>query len=148
MKVEYIDLKNKPELINEAASWFSKCFEIPKEAYLKCMDEYLANKISYGWYLCLYNNKIIGGLGVIKNDFHKRVDLYPNICAVYVEEEYRGNGIAGNLLIMVVNELKKKKITPVYLLTDHIGFYEKYGFEFYDFVENLDGSKSRMYIHR
>ena len=35
------------------------------------------------------NDKVIGGLGVIENDFHDRKDLTPNICAVYTEEEYR-----------------------------------------------------------
>ena len=31
----------------------------------------------YGWYLCLDDDKIIGGLGVIENDFHDRKDLTP-----------------------------------------------------------------------
>ncbi|MBQ9448500.1 MAG: GNAT family N-acetyltransferase [Acholeplasmatales bacterium] len=148
MEYKLIDLYNYPNKVDEAASWFSKSWGIPKEAYLECMEAYLKGETPYGWYLCLCNNEIIAGLGVIKNDFHKRVDLYPNICAVYVDEAYRGHSIAGKLLNMAVEELKKKNVSPVYLLTVHIGFYEKYGFEFYEMVENEDGDMSRMYIHR
>ena len=144
---KYIDLIDYPNLKDDAAAWFSSCWGIPKEAYLECMDDYLNGVTKYGWYLCLDNEKIVGGLGVIKNDFHDRLDLYPNICAVYVLEEYRNNGIAGRLLNMAVDEMKKKGISPIYLVTDHIGFYEKYGFEFYTMVKSEDG-ESRLYIHR
>ena len=68
-----------------------------------------------------------GGLGVIKNDFHDRKDLTPNVCAVYTEKEYRCKGIAGRLLCMAVEDLRANGISPVYLLTDHVGFYEHYG---------------------
>lgn len=106
-------------------------------------------KSDYGWYLCLDDDLIVGGLGVIDNDFHNRKDLSPNICAVYTEEDYRGKGIAGHLLNMAVDSLKSKGITPVYLVTDHTGFYERYGWEFFCMVQG-DGEKelSRMYIHR
>ena len=68
---------------------------------------------------------------------------------VYTEKDYRCQGIAGNLLKTVLDDLKHKSITPVYLLTDHTGFYEKYGWEFLCMVQG-DGepNMSRMYIHR
>ena len=86
---------------------------------------------------------------IIENDFHDRKDLSPNICAVYTEEAYRGKGIAGHLLDMTVNDLKAKGISPVYLVTDHTGFYERYGWEFLCLVQG-DGEPdlTRMYIHR
>ncbi len=90
----------------------------------------------------------MGGNGVIENDFHERKDLHPNICAVYTEEGYRGRGIAGKLLELAVNDLKAKGITPVYLLSDHCGFYERYGWQFLCMVKSEDGEFSRVYIHR
>ena len=113
------------------------------------MDSYLSGQTEYGWYLCLYNGRIIGGLGVIENDFHDRKDLTPNICAVYTEEAHRRRGIAGALLNMAVEDLRAKGVTPVYLLTDHTGFYERYGWEFYCLAQG-DGEDepARMYIHR
>ena len=145
----YITLREEPTLKDTAAQWFNSKWGVPKEAYLECMDEYLNGDTEYGWYLCLDGEKIIGGMGVIENDYHDRKDLSPNVCAVYTQEEYRGKGIAGNLLNMVVEDMKNKGITPIYLVTDHTGFYERYGWEFLCMVQG-DGEEemTRMYIHR
>ena len=95
------------------------------------------------------DGKIVGGLGVIENDFHNRPDLTPNVCAVYTEESYRCRGIAGKLLNMAVEDLRSRGISPAYLVTDHTGFYERYGWEFLCMVQG-DGEPdmTRMYIHR
>ena len=146
---KYITLREQPELKLSAAEWFHNKWGVATEAYLECMEAYLRNETEYGWYLCLDGNQIIGGLGVIENDFHDRKDLTPNICAVYTDEEYRSQGIAGQLLNMAVQDLRSKGISPVYLISDHIDFYEKYGWEFLCMVQG-DGEPdmTRMYIHR
>ena len=46
------------------------------------MESYLNQQTEYGWYLCIDGDRSIGGLGVIENDFHDRIDLAPNVCAV------------------------------------------------------------------
>ena len=145
----YIKLRERPELKQAAAEWFHSKWNVPTEAYLDCMDAYLSGETEYGWYLCLDGNKIVGGMGVIENDFHDRKDLAPNVCAVYTEEACRGKGIAGQLLTIVVDDMKSKGITPIYLVTDHTNFYERYGWEFLCMVQG-DGEPdmSRMYIHR
>ena len=146
---KYIALRDRPELKDAAAEWFHSKWGVPTEAYLECMDAYLDGENDYGWYLCLDGDRIVAGLGVIENDFHDRKDLKPNICAVYTEEEYRCRGIAGKLLDLAVEDLRAKGITPVYLLTDHTGFYERYGWEFFTMAQG-DGEEelSRMYIHK
>lgn len=147
--ITYITLRERPELKSDAAQWFHQKWGIPVDAYLACMDAYLANETEYGWYLCLDGDKIIGGMGVIRNDFHDRKDLAPNVCAVYTEEDYRCRGIAGHLLNMVVEDMRGKGISPLYLVTDHVGFYERYGWEFLCMVQG-DGEPdmTRMYIHQ
>lgn len=146
---KYITLREKPELKDRAAEWFHCRWGVPKQSYLECMEAYLNGKTEYGWYLCLNESEIIGGLGVIENDFHDRKDLAPNVCAVYTNEEHRCKGIAGRLLDMVVGDLKSKGISPIYLITDHTNFYERYGWEFMCMVQG-DGEPdmTRMYIHR
>lgn len=144
----YITLREHPELMDLAAGWFNSKWGVPKEAYLACMEDYLNRKTELGWFLCLEGDGIVGGLGVIENDFHDRPDLTPNICAVYTEESHRCQGIAGVLLNMAVEDLRTKGITPAYLVTDHTGFYERYGWEFLCMVQG-DGEPdmTRMYIH-
>ncbi len=144
----FITLREKPEKMESAAEWFCSKWQVPKESYLECMRSYLLGETEYGWYLCLAGDRIVGGMGVIGNDFHQRKDLTPNVCAVYTEEAYRKQGIAGRLLNMVVEDMRQKGITPLYLVTDHTGFYEHYGWEFFCMVRS-DGEpeESRMYIH-
>ena len=145
---QYITLREKPALMQMAADWFHSKWGVPTEAYLECMEAYLNGDTELGWFLCLDGTQILGGLGVIENDFHDRKDLTPNICAVYTEESHRCRGIAGELLKMAVADLKAKGIAPVYLVTDHTGFYERYGWEFLCMVQG-DGEPdlTRMYIH-
>ena len=147
--LEYITLRDKPELVDSASEWFQSNWGVPKEAYLECMNNYLNGTTENGWYICRDGDKIAGGLGVIDNDFHDRKDLTPNVCAVYTDKKYRQQGIAGNLLNLAVNDMKAKGVTPIYLLTDHIGFYERYGWEFFCMAQG-DGEPemSRIYIHR
>lgn len=82
----YITLRDYPELKDQAAKWFSSRWNVPIKAYQECMNAYLMKRNELGWYLCLYDNQIIAGLGVIENDFHNRKDLTPNICAVYTKK--------------------------------------------------------------
>lgn len=146
---QYITLREQPELMEEAAEWFHNKWGVPREAYLACMESYLNRETELGWFLCLDSAQIVGGLGVIENDFHDRPDLTPNVCAVYTEESHRCRGIAGHLLNMAVEDLRSKGISPAYLVTDHTAFYERYDWEFLCMVQG-DGEPdlTRMYIHR
>ena len=74
---------------------------------------------------------MVGGLGVIENDFHSRSDLAPNVCALYVEEVYRRRGIAGELLQWACSDMGRFGIDTLYLVTEHTSFYERYGCAFW-----------------
>lgn len=79
---------------------------------------------------------MIGGLGVIANDFHRRTDLTPNICAVHVEPRARGRGVARAL------------IDRACLITGHDCFYGHSGWKFYGMAEENDGGWIRMCVRR
>lgn len=146
-----IRLTDMPQIKCRATEWFHEKWHIPLSAYEQSMSECLKQtKPVPQWYLALNKNdgNIIGGLGVIENDFHDRVDLAPNVCAVYVEREFRCRGIAGEMLDFVCRDMHKKGISTLYLVTDHIGFYERYGWRFLCMVQG-DGEDhlTRLYIH-
>lgn len=133
----------------KAARWFHEKWGIPYAAYLNSMNASLSGDRIQEWYLCLDGERIIGGMGEIENDFHSRKDLTPNICAVYTEEAYRGQGVAGRLLNYVVEDNRSRGIMPLYLITDHTGFYERYGWEFLCMAQgDGEASMSRIYVHR
>ena len=145
---QYVTLREKSELMLDAALWFNSKWGVPTEAYLECMNDYLNNKTEYGWYLCLCDGRIVGGLGVIENDFHDRKDLSPNVCALYTEPEHRCKGVAGRLLDFVCSDMREKGINTLYLITDHTSFYERYGWEFLCTVNEDGGGTARMYVHK
>lgn len=150
MSYEIKALRERPELKNEAARWFHEKWGIPLEAYLESMEECLSGEHPVPqWYLALEKGAIIGGMGVIENDFHDRKDLAPNVCAVYTEEDRRGRGVARALLNDVCADMKARGIDTLYLVTDHTSFYERCGWEFFCMVQ-CDGEPdlARMYIHR
>ena len=97
MNYEIISLADCPEIKSRAAQWFHEKWDIPAEAYEESMDECLKGEYAVPqWYVAMEGDRIIGGLGVIENDFHNRKDLTPNVCAVYTEEDRRCRGIAGD----------------------------------------------------
>ncbi|MBM6744231.1 GNAT family N-acetyltransferase [Drancourtella massiliensis] len=145
-----MNLREKPQWKQKAVQWFHEKWNVPVDAYLESIEESLNSENPVPqWYLAVKEEQIIGGIGVIENDFHDRKDLTPNVCAVYVEEEFRCRGIAGKMLEIVCRDMKEKGIDTLYLITDHDSFYERYGWEFYCMVQG-DGEEemTRMYVHR
>ena len=79
--MEIVKLRDQEHMAGEAAAWFHSKWGIPKEAYEESMAECLLNKGAVPqWYLVMENDVIIGGAGIIENDFHDRKDLSPNLC--------------------------------------------------------------------
>lgn len=149
--MEILKIREHPELAERAAQWYHSKWGIPLNAYVESIDDCLKREKSVPqWYLAMENGEIIGGLGVIENDFHERKDLAPNVCAVYTEKEHRCKGIAGKLLNFVCEDMEKFGIDTLYLLTDHTSFYERYGWEFLCMVreEGKEEETARCYVHR
>ncbi len=145
--MKILKLREHKNLSEQAAVWFSAKWgisaDIYKESILKCNG---ANAVPQ-WYVAYQDGVIIGGLGVIENDFHSRTDLTPNVCAVYVDEQHRSKGIAGQLLKFVCNDMAEFGIDTLYLVTDHTAFYERYGWQFLCEVQcENERQKSRMYF--
>lgn len=148
--MKIVNMRGTPELADRAAQWFHRKWGIPLRAYRESIRDCLKNeKPVPQWYLAMEQDAIVGGLGVIENDFHDRKDLTPNICAVYVEEDWRGRGIAGALLEHVCEDMRAYGVDTLYLVTDHTSFYERYGWEYLCMVQG-DGEpgQTRMYARK
>lgn len=150
MAYEIVQLRDRPAWKQRAAQWFHEKWGIPLAAYAESMDACITGSAPVPqWYIAVEQGRIIGGLGVIENDFHNRKDLTPNVCAVYTEADKRRQGIAGALLRHACGDMKRFGIGTLYLITDHTSFYERYGWEYLCMVQG-DGEPdmTRMYIHR
>lgn len=144
-----LSIRSCPELMEKAARWFSQKWSVPVAAYLESMGRSLApDAVVPAWYVIPDEvGGVLAGLGVIENDFHRRPDLTPNLCAIYVTEGYRMQGIARQLIDHACTALARQGIEDVYLITGHTQFYEHCGFRFYGMIEEEDGNRIRMY-HR
>src|SRR5699024_5733995 len=89
--------------------------------------------------------KIIAGAGVIANDFHDRPDLTPNVCALFVEKEYRNQGIAKEILSFIRKDMGALGISQLYVATDHTCFYERYEWEYLTTVQDNEGIPVYLY---
>lgn len=141
-----VKLRREPERRKAMAQWFHKKWGIPLEAYEESMARCLEGKAAVPqWYLLIAGESIAAGAGVIENDFHDRPDLRPNLCALYVEPPYRGKGLARALLNAVRADMGELGEERLYLVTDHVGFYERCGWKFLTLVKDPEDRTERMY---
>ncbi|MBQ8319217.1 MAG: GNAT family N-acetyltransferase [Lachnospiraceae bacterium] len=73
-------------------------------------------------------------------------DLTPWIGWVYTFPDYRGKRYAGKLLSHAEALAKEAGIKNIYISTNHIGLYEKYGYEFFQVMKDIEGEDSRVYV--
>ncbi|ELW86107.1 GNAT family N-acetyltransferase [Acinetobacter baumannii] len=146
--MQILRLSDYPQYKEMAAQWFSEKWQIPVEAYLESIQISIDQKHAIPqWYIVLNKDKhLIAGAGVIDNDFHECKDLTPNLCALFVEENYRNQNIAKQILDFVREDLSNQGIQTLYLITDHTEFYEKCGWRFLMLVKDEEGEMVRMYV--
>ena len=89
-----------------------------------------------GWgdiYLMMDGENIVSFATLTGQDSVRDESLTPWIGFVYTAPEYRGRRYAGQLLTFIEGVAAKKGHKRLYLSTDHVGLYEKYG---YTYLEN------------
>ena len=96
------------------------------------------------WYLLEEKGRTLGCAGLIPNDFISRADLWPWLCALYVEPEVRGRGYGRMLIGHVERECRRLGFPCLYLTTDHTGYYEQHDFSYLGQGFSLSGETSRI----
>lgn len=144
--IEIIDLIQRPELADAAADYLASKWAVPRQAYVDSIAESLvAPDALPRWCLLLEGGAIIGSYGLIQNDYIDRTDLWPWLCALYVEPPHRDRGLGSRLLADGKARAARLGYPKLYLATDHIGYYERYGFVHIGSGRHPDGDTSRVY---
>ncbi|MCM3038706.1 GNAT family N-acetyltransferase [Paenibacillus motobuensis] len=130
MDYNIIGIRENPGYAEQAIQYFSERWGIDERIYRDCIINSLAtpNKLPR-FYLMIEASRVIGGYGLITNDFVSRQDLFPYLCALYIEEDMRGSELGSVLLEHGKNETRKLGFDKLYLCTDHKGYYEKYNWK-------------------
>lgn len=126
-----ISIKENPDWKDAAINYISSKWDAPRIIYEDCITHCItASNPLPQWYLLLEGSQIIGCAGLITNDFISRMDLYPWLCALYIEKDRRGNAYGLQLIEKVKQDTLKAGFENLYLCTEHIGYYEKYEFKY------------------
>jgi N-acetylglutamate synthase-like GNAT family acetyltransferase len=130
--MKIISVRNNPEYRDTAIKYLQKSWPgIWPIIYEDCITHSIhATHPLPQWYLLFLDDQIIGCAGLITNDFISRMDLYPWVCAIFIDEKHRGNGYGSLLIEKAKEDTRKAGFQSLYLCTDHIGYYEKYGFSY------------------
>lgn len=146
--MQILSVREAPGRAEEFVAYFRKRWasEKSKPVYEDCIKNCLNSPSPLPqWYLLFENGRIAGCAGLIPNDFISRMDLWPWLCALYVEEDCRGRGLGALLIERCKQDAKKLGFPALYLCTDHIGYYERYGFEYLAQGYHPWGESSRIY---
>ena len=143
-----VSVKENPALVDEAIRYISAKWAFPKSmaVYDDCIRHMMdADSDLPQWYLLCLDGHPIGCAGLIPNDFISRMDLAPWLCALYVEEAYRGHAFGSLLIERIKADAAAFGYDSLYLATDHIGYYEHYGFSHIGTGYHPWGESSRIY---
>ena len=140
-------IRENPELAEQGIAYFqSKWNSVRPEMYQDAiMHSLQAPGDLPQWYLLFKEGRIIGCVGLIPNDFISRMDLYPWLCALFVDEEERRQGYAKLLIDCVAEATKKAGFDTLYLSTAHRNYYERYDFKYIGQGHHPWGDDSRIY---
>lgn len=143
MKIEKID--EKSIYFNELINYARTCSWVAGDH----LADLLENDAFIDWesaFAAIVDQRIVGFCTFMKTDYYPDNKYFPWISTIFVDEEYRGKRISQRMIETVVAYAKSFQFSHVYIPSDMIGFYEKYGFEKIDELENYDGDVDAIFV--
>lgn len=130
------NIKDKQEYLKEVAEltqkeWGNQANSI--EEFNEKIDRKINKIISnfnnpnYCKLILLQDDTLVGFISIFPHDCDEKPDLFPWYATMYVKEEFRGNSYSKLLNNAILEEAKSRGFTKIYLKTDLINYYEKFG---------------------
>ena len=146
------NIREKQEYLKEVATltqleWGSKS-DKEEEFNTKVNKkiEKIINNFNNPYYcklILLDDKKLIGFFSLFETDGEERNDLKPWYATMYVKMEYRGKGYSKMLNRAILNEAKNRKFNRVYLKSNLVNYYEKFGAMY---LQDLSNGEKLYYI--
>lgn len=146
--MDIYNLKDKQEYLDEVVrleheEWASKKDE-NKEERIERKKERIKKSFSdesFCKLILVDEGQLIGFISIFPEDCDEEKDLTPWYATMYVKKEYRNHGYSRILNQAVLDEARNRGFKTIYLKTDLINYYEKFGATF---IKELE-SKEKLY---
>lgn len=145
------NIKDKMEYLEEIALLTQKEWgKYSNEEEFKNKVNIKINKIKnnldnpyYCMLILLDDDKLVGFISMFETDGEERQDLKPWYATMYVKKEYRGKGYSKILNEAILKEAKNRGFNKLYLKSDLLNYYEKFGAIY---MEDLSNGEKLYYI--
>ena len=141
--VNYFESQNQPELMKKIAAcdWSAARFLVDllqKGAFHETLG---------GWgelYLLMDGENLVSFVTFTGQDAVRDESLTPWIGFVYTVPSYRGHRYAGQVLSHAEEQAANRGYSKIYIATDYVGLYEKYGYSYQENRIDCWGSDQRV----
>lgn len=99
-------------------------------------------------FFLMHGQQPVGFVTLTQKDCIDDETLLPWLGFLYVTPAWQNQGCAGKLLRHAMAAARTQGRQQVYLATDHVGFYERYGFTYLHSRLDVYGDMSRIYTAR
>lgn len=99
-------------------------------------------------FIMVDGEKLVSFCTLTQRDCIKDDDMYPWVGFVFTAPDYRGKRYSGEVIEAACKRALDQNFDKVYLATDHVGLYEKYGFTYLESRTDIYGEESRIYFRK
>ncbi len=142
--IDYFTIENKEHWISKiaASDWGAGSYlsYLLKEDKLRGL---VGEKVRV--LMLVEGERLISFCTLAEMDDVQPTDLTPWIGWIYTFPAYRGKRLAGKLLSYAEELAKQDGATHTHISTNHVGLYEKYGYEFFTTAKDVEGEETRVY---
>ena len=147
--MKIIELKNNKTLLKEYVKlcnweWGTKKSLLEMNLYIeKKVNKILKDDKVISVQALVNNDELIGFISLFKYDGDEKRDLTPWYATTFVKDKYRNKGYSKILNDAIIKKAKKLNYSKVYLKSNLVNYYEKFGAKY---IENLNNGEKLYYI--
>jgi GNAT superfamily N-acetyltransferase len=146
--ISIVSLKDLPHYRQALTDYVNNNWKGVLDPFTDVLSElFSAKKELPKCYMMLKDDNIIGFYQLVEQELLIRKDLSPWITCVFIDKQERGQRLSSKLLEHGRTVAGKLGYEKVYLTTDHIQFYEKFGFREIGLSKFVTGRPSKIYEH-
>ncbi len=145
--IEFFSSQNKEHWLSQIA----ECdWDAGKYLHYLLKDDKLFELVGEGCRVLMLveGDRLVSFCTLARADDVQPTDLTPWLGWIYTFPEYRGKRLAGALLSHAEQLAAREGYTNTYISTNHVGLYEKYGYEFLATMQDVDGEDTRVYTKK